>query len=62
MLLHILSVNKKSKNGFDKKPSIVYRRNKTLHQIIGGDHILKSMLCVKVIKTTNNQKCSQYIS
>ena len=33
---HIFSINEKLKKAFEKKPFIVYRRNKNLHQKIKG--------------------------
>ena len=60
---HILSTHKKLKNTFDKKPFIACRANNKLHQMIGGNRILKS----KVVDKNNENhkqsgKCSPYIS
>ena len=60
---HILSTHKKLKNTFNKKPFVACRTNNKLHQMIGGNRILKS----KVVDKNNENhkqsgKCSPYIS
>ena len=44
---HILFIHEKLKKPFDKKLFIAYVRNKKLHQIIGGNCILKSKVVHK---------------
>ena len=56
---HIPSIHGKFKKAFDKNPFTAYRRNKNLHQIIGGNRILKS----KVVHGNNeNHKQSRQCS
>ena len=53
---HILSIYEKFKKAFNKIPFIANRKIKSLHQIIGGNHILQSKVGHKKMKTTNNQE------
>ena len=52
---HNLSNNEKFWKAFDKKRFIAYRRNNNLHQIFGGNHILKTKV---VRKNDENDKQS----
>ena len=60
---YILFINEKLKKAFDKKLFIASRINKNLHQIIGGNHILRSKV---VHKNSENHKqsgkCSPCVS
>ena len=61
--IHMLSINEKLKKDFDKKPFIAYRRNKNLHQIIGGNRTNKnhkqSGKCSRCVSQLNNLCCKQ---
>ena len=56
----ILSINENLRKVFDKRPFISYRRH--LHQLIGGNRILKNKVYAKTPSNQNNQDIAHHAS
>ena len=60
---HILSINEKLQNVFDKRPFIAYRRNTILYQLIRGNLIFKNKVLRKHTKQPKqSEHCSPCLS